>query len=84
MGERHGLAVPEADLFTDVELAMRVESIEQTADELSAHLRTTSLYFRIDPARRAEFEAEDRRNIERRGGSLRFMQAAVLMTARRA
>jgi SAM-dependent methyltransferase len=85
MGEQHGLAVPEAaDLFTDVEVATRVESIERTADELSAHLRTTSLYFRIDPARRAEFEAEDRRNIERRGGSLRFMQAAVLMTARRA
>ena len=85
MGERHTLAVPEAaDLFTGVEVETRVESIERTADELSAHLRTTSLWFRIDPARRAEFEAEDRQNVERRGGSLHFTTAAVLMTALRA
>ena len=84
MGEQHGLAVPEAaDLFEDVEVTTKVETIERTADELSAHLRTTSLWFRIDPARREEFEAEDRRNVERRGGRVRFTQAAVLMTARR-
>ena len=85
MGVQHGLAVAEAaDLFTDVEVSERVEHIEQTADELSAHLRTTSLWFRIDPAHRAEFEAEDRRNVERRGGSVCFTHAAVLMTALRA
>ena len=84
MGEQHSLAVPEAaDLFADVEVATRVERIEQTADELSAHLRTTSLWFRIDPARREAFEAEDRQNVERRGGSVHFTTAAVLMTALR-
>jgi ubiquinone/menaquinone biosynthesis C-methylase UbiE len=85
MGERRGLAVSEAaDLFTDVEVVTRVENVERTADELIAHFRTTSLYFQIDPAHRAEFEAEDRRNMERRGGILRFREAAVLMTALRA
>jgi SAM-dependent methyltransferase len=84
MGERHHLAVPEAaDLFDDVQVATRVERIEQTADELHAHLRTTSLWFRIDPDRRAAFEADDRRTIERHGGTLRYTHAAVLMTARR-
>ena len=84
MGEQHALAVPEAaDLFGDVEVSTRVERIEQTADEMWAHLRTTSLWFRIDPANRDALEAEDRRNVERRGGSLRFTQAAVLMTALR-
>ena len=85
MGEKHSLAVPEAaDLFTDVEVVTRVARIERTADELSAHLRTTSLWFRIDPARREAFEAEDRQNVERRGGSVVFTTAAVLMTALRA
>jgi SAM-dependent methyltransferase len=85
MGEHHSLAVPEAaKLFADVEVATRVERIERTADELSAHLRTTSLWFRIDPARREAFDAEDRRNVERRGGSVHFTTAAVLMTALRA
>lgn len=85
MGEQHDLAVPEAaGLFTDVAVTTRVESVERTADELSAHLRTTSLWFRIDPARRGAFEAEDRQNVERRGGSVRFTNAAVLMTALRA
>jgi SAM-dependent methyltransferase len=85
MGEQHALAVPEAaELFGDVEVTTRVERIERTADELSAHLRTTSLWFRIDPARRKAFEAEDRQNVERRGGSVVFTTAAVLMTALRA
>jgi SAM-dependent methyltransferase len=84
MGEKHALAVPEAaDLFTGVEVTTRLEQIEQTADEMWAHLRTTSLWFRIDPAQRESLEAEDRRNVERRGGSLRFTHAAVLMTALR-
>jgi SAM-dependent methyltransferase len=84
MGERRGLAIGEAgDLFDDVEIETRVEEVERTADELVAHFKTTSLYFQIDPARRADFEAEDRRNMERRGGGVRFREAAVLMTARR-
>lgn len=84
MGERRGLAVPEAaDLFTDVQIATEIEDIELTADEITAHFRTTSLYFQIPAEHRAEFEAEDRRNMERRGGIVRFRHAAVLMTARR-
>ena len=85
MGERRGLAVPEAaDLFAHAEIATRIEDIERTADELIAHFRTTSLYFQIPAAHRAALEAEDRRNMERRGGIAHFRQAAVLMTALRA
>jgi len=84
MGEAHDLAVPEAaELFADVEVTAQVERVEHTADEIVARFRTTSLYFRIDPSRRAAFEEDDRRNIERRGGSLAGSRAAILMTARR-
>jgi SAM-dependent methyltransferase len=84
MSEYHGLAVAEAAaLFDDVEVTTDVSVIEQTADEIAAHFRTTSLYFRIDPALRQAFEDDDRRLIERHGGTLQFSQAAVLMTARR-
>ncbi|MBV8064936.1 MAG: methyltransferase domain-containing protein [Actinobacteria bacterium] len=84
MGHAHDLSVPEAaELFTDVELTTTVEKIEQTTDELWAQFRTTSLYFRIDPSRRAAFEADDRRNLEGFGGRLTSSQAAILMTARR-
>jgi len=84
MGDAHGLSVPEAaDLFADVEVTSRVERITETADEIAAHLRTTSLWFRIDPSRRAAFEAGDRRIIERRGGSITSTRVAVLMTALR-
>ena len=84
MGEAHELSVPEAaDLFADVELTTTVERVEQTADELWAQFRTTSLYFRIDPPRRAAFEADDRRHLEHLGGSLTSSQAAILLTARR-
>lgn len=85
MGEQHDLAVADAaGLFANVDVEARVETVERTADELTAHFRTTSLYFRIDPARRAAFEEDDRRHIERLGGTLLLSQAAVLMTARRA
>ena len=84
MAERHELEVPEAaDLFADVEVTAQAERVEQTADEIVARFRTTSLYFRIDPSRRDAFEADDRRSIERRGGSLTGSRAAILMTARR-
>jgi len=84
MSSKHGLALADAaDLFTDVEVEARVEEGEQTADELRAHFRTTSLWFRIDPDRRVAFEREDRALIERHGGTIRFSMAAVLMTARR-
>jgi SAM-dependent methyltransferase len=79
------LAVPAAaDLFVDVEVATDVRTVEETADDLIAHFRTTSLYHRIDPARREALEQEDRGVIERFGGTVRWSVAAVLMTARRA
>jgi len=85
MGEAHELAVPEAaELFSGVEVTAQVERVEHTADEIAARFRTTSLYFRIDPLRRAAFEADDRRNIEEHGGSLTGSRAAILMSARRA
>lgn len=84
MGGYHAVAVPEAAaLFEDAELTTVVSRQEWTADELLAQFRTTSLYIRIDPARRQAFEDDDRRAIERRGGTFRGSQAAVLMTARR-
>ena len=85
MGDgRHHLAAPEAaSLFDDVEVASEVTSIEETADQLLAHLRTTSLYFRIDPARREAFEEDERRLVERMGGKVHTSLATVLMTARR-
>jgi ubiquinone/menaquinone biosynthesis C-methylase UbiE len=84
-GGRHNLARDDAArLFEDVQLAKVVSAVEQTADEALAHFRTTSLYFHIDPARRAAFEEEDRRIVERHGGTLKFSLAAVLVTAKRA
>ena len=81
---RHRMATPEAAyLFDDVEVACEVGSVEETADQLLAHLRTTSLYFRIEPRRRAAFEEDERRLVERRGGKIRSSLATVLMTARR-
>ena len=84
MGERRGLAVPEAaQLFDDVDVAGDVVEIEDTADRVIAQFRTTSLYFRIEPSRRAAFEEADRRLIESHGGTLRASLATLLMTARR-
>jgi SAM-dependent methyltransferase len=85
MGDgRHAVAIQEAaELFEAVEVMTLVANIEKTADELLARFRTTSLYFRIDPDRRRAFEDDDRRLVERFGGTVRFSEAAVLMTARR-
>jgi SAM-dependent methyltransferase len=85
MGEgRHELVDAGADdLFEDVEVAAVVWKEEKSADELLAHFRTTSLYFRIGPEQIAAVEAEDRRIVEERGGTIVFSRAAVLMTARR-
>jgi SAM-dependent methyltransferase len=84
MGGHQGLANDDAaELFDDVQVATSVATVEQTADELRDHFRTTSLYFRIDPANREAFEAGVRRLVEGLGGTARFSLAAVLMTARR-
>jgi ubiquinone/menaquinone biosynthesis C-methylase UbiE len=73
-----------ADLFVDVEVAADVHTVEQTADELIALFRTSSLYHRIDPARWDALEQDDRAVLDRFGGTIRWSVAAVLMTARRA
>lgn len=85
MGEgMHAMAVAEAaTLFDDVRLATVVSRGEQTPDEVLALLRTTSLYFMVEPARREAFEDENRQLIESHGGTFPFSRAAVLMTARR-
>jgi SAM-dependent methyltransferase len=78
------MAVPEAaTLFTDVDVTAEVQVVEQTAEDLIRIFRTTSLYRRIDPERRADFEADERRLIERLGGTTNTSLAMVLMTARR-
>jgi SAM-dependent methyltransferase len=81
---RHALAVDAAaELFGEVEVQTALRNVEETADELVAHLRTTSLYFRIDPARREAFDEDTRRVVEQLGGTVSSAFATVLMTARR-
>ena len=85
MGDgRHDMTVSEAaGLYRDVHVASVVTPIEETADEIIAHLRTTSLYFMVDADRRQAFEEEDRRVVERHGGVIRTPLASLLMTALR-
>jgi SAM-dependent methyltransferase len=81
---RHGMTVPEAAaLFGDVEVASDVTTVEETADDVIAHLRTTSLYFMVEADRRRAFEEDERRVVERHGGVLRSSLATLLMTALR-
>jgi ubiquinone/menaquinone biosynthesis C-methylase UbiE len=80
---RHDLAVPEAaTLFTDVQLDTVPVYTELTADRLNGHMRTTSLYARLDPEQRVQLEAENRLVVERAGGVVRSSELAVLVTAR--
>jgi trans-aconitate methyltransferase len=80
---RHALAVPEAAaLFDDVAVTAVLSRDEQTADEMLAHLRTTSLYFMLAPERRGALVDDYRRLIER-AGTYPSSRATVLMTARR-
>jgi SAM-dependent methyltransferase len=82
---RHRMAVPAAaDLFVDVEVATEPHEVVETAEEMIAHFRTTSVYHQVDPARRGALERDDRRAVERHGGTIRWPLAVVLMTARRA
>src|SRR5262249_53139777 len=85
MGEgRHRLTVPAAaPLFDDVEVDSDVRTVEETADDVIAHFRTTSLYFMIPADRREAFEEDDRRLIERYGATVRSSFATMLMNARR-
>lgn len=81
---QHRLEVPAAaDVFEDVEVATETRIVEETADELIEHFRTTSLYHRLEPERREALLEADRRVVEEFGGTIRSTFAAVLMTARR-
>jgi SAM-dependent methyltransferase len=85
LDERHALAVPEAaDLFEDASVVSDIETVEETAEHNVALIRTTSTYFRIDPARRPAFEADIRRLFERIGGAARFPLMSLAVTALRA
>ena len=81
-GRRQLTNLDAAELFEDVDVTSHVTTTEQTADELLALFRTTSLYFEIDPANRRAFEDDDRRLIEGLGGVVTFSLATLLMTAR--
>jgi SAM-dependent methyltransferase len=70
-GRRRLTNVDAAKLFEDVDVISHVTTIEETADELLAHFRTTSLYFEIDPANRRTFEDDDRKQIKTSEASLR-------------
>jgi len=81
---RRQLTNPDAaELFDGVDVTSDVTIIEQTADELLAHFRTTSLYFEIEPANRRELEGDHRKLIEGLGGAVTFSLATLLMTAQR-
>ena len=56
----------------------------ETADDALALLRTASSYLRIEPARRAAFEADVRDLFEGVGGTSQFPRLTVLVSALRA
>jgi SAM-dependent methyltransferase len=81
---RHRLAVPEAeDLFGAAEMRTVRETVEETAEQGLALLRTTSSYLSIAPERRPSFEDDVRRLFERNGGTIRFPLLTILVTALR-
>lgn len=78
------LAVPEAaGLYDEVRLHSRTTPFERTAEQLNAHMRTTSVSFRLGPERMAALEADTHRVLERFGGHVRLPALAVAVTARR-
>jgi SAM-dependent methyltransferase len=80
---RHRMAVPEAArLFADVEVRAHVQHVEQTADQVLAQWRTTSLYFTIEERRRPAFDDEFQDLIARHGGTFPFSDGTFLLTAR--
>jgi SAM-dependent methyltransferase len=73
-----------ASLFRDVEIATVPMVTVKTAEELTALLRTTSLWPRITPVQQQALEEGHREIEERHGRPIRAGMAAVLVTARRA
>ena len=81
---RHPMAVPEAaELFDGAEVLTDVETVDETAEQALALLRTTSSYLRIEPEHRGAFDADLRAMYDRLGGASRFPLLTVLVTARR-
>jgi SAM-dependent methyltransferase len=72
-----------AACLEDAEIAAVPSLVEQTADELNALLRTTSLYPRLSVAQRRALELANREIGERLGRPIRSSMLAVLVTARR-
>jgi SAM-dependent methyltransferase len=73
-----------AELFEDADIAVVPSLVEQTADEINALLRTTSLYPRLSVLERQALEKANRDIGERLGRPIRSSMLAVLVTARRA
>jgi SAM-dependent methyltransferase len=72
-----------AECFEDAEIAVVPSVVEQTADELNALLRTTSLYPRLSALQRRALEQANRDIAERFGRPIRSSMLAVLVMARR-
>ena len=70
-------------LFDEAQISVVPSFIEQTADELGALFRTTSLYHRLVPAQRRTLQRENAAIEERLGRPIRSSMLAVLVTARR-
>jgi SAM-dependent methyltransferase len=73
-----------ADLFGEVEIAVVPMLVEQSADELNALFRTTSLYHRLSPGQRRALEQANREIGVRLGRPIRSSMLTVLVSARRA
>jgi ubiquinone/menaquinone biosynthesis C-methylase UbiE len=80
----YDLAQDYADgLFSDVQVAAVPKLVEQTADELSAILRTMSFYARLTPDQRLALEQENAAIYARLGRPIRASTVTILVTARR-
>jgi hypothetical protein len=78
------MAIPEAaGMFEDVQVRAHLRRREQSADEVLAQWRTTSLYFTIQEHRRPAFDDDFRAMIDRFGGTFPFTDGSFLLTARR-
>jgi SAM-dependent methyltransferase len=73
-----------AELFEDADIAVVPSLVEQTADEINALLRTTSLYPRLPVLEQQALEQANRDIGERLGRPIRSSMLAVVVTARRA
>jgi SAM-dependent methyltransferase len=81
---RHELGRPEAEgLFADVRVEHVAEDVVETAAQLVALLRTTSLYLGLDEIRRTRLEAAVGRALGEAGGLYRGRLLSVLVAATR-